>query len=104
MNLPTAKTPQFPSHASPRVWLITSTTTPIGTAIARHALSHGDSVVAGVRDIDLLRGGGGKEGQREAEFWEFWAEVRGKKEWRERCKGVELDGRCEGPFEYRCAG
>lgn len=119
------KPPQFPTHAHPRVWLITATTSPIGTAIARHALSHGDFVVAGVEDVDILslhnstpstynngNGGGeeeegdemrassGKE-ERGEEFREFWAEVMGKAAWRERCRGVGLDGRCEDPYALR---
>ncbi|KAL6719710.1 hypothetical protein ACLMJK_001631 [Lecanora helva] len=88
----TAKPPQFPTHTHPRVWLITNSTTPIGLSTARHVLAHGDSVVLGFGEGDV----GGKDGRREGrgdEFWEFWDEVRGREEWRGRCRRVGLDGR-----------
>lgn len=54
-------------------------------------------------------GDGGDEGEGEEEegrrehaeaFREFWAEVVGRREWRERCRGVGLCGRCEGFFSF----
>lgn len=43
----TASIPQFPNHAGPRVWFITSASSPIGLAVAQEILNHGDLVVAG---------------------------------------------------------
>ena len=94
MTLP-PKAPQFPTHSRPRVWLITSTTTAIGTSIARHVLGHGDSLIAGIRDLELLKRQDGYDEGGE-DFREFWAEVMSRKDWRERCRVVGLDGRCEG--------
>lgn len=38
--------PQFPNHEHPRVWFLTAADSPIGIALIRHLLEHGDSVVA----------------------------------------------------------
>ena len=98
MSLP-PRAPQFPTHPHPRVWLITSSTTAIGTSVARHALGHGDSVIAGTRNVELLkRHDGDDEGLED--FREFWAEVMGRRDWRERCRVVGLDGRCEDHSAY----
>ncbi|KAI9864623.1 MAG: hypothetical protein M1813_003112 [Trichoglossum hirsutum] len=40
--------PPFPSHAHPRVWLITSASSPLPIRLTRHVLGHGDFVAAGV--------------------------------------------------------
>ncbi len=100
--------PTFPPSSSPRVWLITSASSPIGIAVARAILDHGDSVVLGLpQPIDgvdisgslgngwtgrdpnaLLRG----EEERNAAFRAFWAEV-GATPALDRCKVVGLDGR-----------
>ncbi|KAF6241325.1 hypothetical protein HO173_000035 [Letharia columbiana] len=90
-------TPTFPPHPAPRNWLITACTSPIGIAIARQVLSHGDNVIAGLNPRHLAEGhgdGGEEEGdaQRGEEFREFWRECE-EEGWKERCKGVELDGR-----------
>ena len=46
----------------------------------------------------MKRDGGVAGGvERKEEFWEFWEEVKGRKEWEGRCKRVGLDGRCEDP-------
>ncbi|KAI9728774.1 MAG: hypothetical protein M1828_002880 [Chrysothrix sp. TS-e1954] len=42
-------TNQFPSHKHPRVWFITAATSPIGLAVTRQLIDHGDSVIAGVQ-------------------------------------------------------
>lgn len=69
-------------------------------------LSHGDNVIAGLNPRHLAEGhgdGGEEEGdaQRGEEFREFWRECE-EEGWKERCKGVELDGRCEGPLLLDC--
>lgn len=40
------KTPQFPPHNAPRVWLLTNGASPISINLARHLLAHGDYVVS----------------------------------------------------------
>ena len=46
---PSAKghNPQFSAHAEPRVWFITSASSPVGLAVAQEVLRHGDLVIAG---------------------------------------------------------
>ena len=82
--------PHFPSHTLPRVWLITAATSPVGNALTRCVLAHGDSVIAGVK----TRESADNNGEREDEPRALWDEVV-KRGWRERCKVVSLDGRCE---------
>ena len=92
--------PHFPPSPHPRTWLITSATSPIGISIARAALSHGDSVVAGIGygelepDANDGQGGGRERGE---EFREFVTEEVVREGWAERIREVGLDGRCEGP-------
>ncbi|KAF2156230.1 short chain dehydrogenase/reductase family protein-like protein [Myriangium duriaei CBS 260.36] len=43
-----SRPPKFPTHNTPRVWFLTAASSPIGVALARHLLSHGDFVIAGV--------------------------------------------------------
>jgi len=106
-------------HHKPLIWLITATTSPLGTAIARHALQAGGCVIACVDDVELLqptpptrhgkeegeyKGDGDgdwekdEDGERREAFRSFWAEVQGNERWRGRCRGVRVDGRCEGSF------
>lgn len=82
--------PHFPSHTLPRVWLITAATSPVGNALTRCVLAHGDSVIAGVKANES----GLNNGEREDDPRAFWDEVV-KQGWRERCRVVSLDGRCE---------
>ncbi len=98
--------PTFPPHPSPRTWLITACTSPIGIAVARQALAHGDNVIAGLNPRHLAEGQGERgeeegDSRRGDEFREFWRECE-KEGWKERCRGVELDGRCEGPLLLVC--
>lgn len=102
--------PTFPPHSAPRTWLITACTSPIGIAIARQALSHGDNVIAGLNPrhiADFTQGEGGEEEEEEGDtrrgdgFRDFWRECE-EEGWKERCKGLELDGRCEGPVGVDC--
>ncbi|KAI9879657.1 MAG: hypothetical protein M1830_007764 [Pleopsidium flavum] len=85
--------PRFPSHSGPRVWLITSGNSPLGIALARQVLAHGDYVVAG-----LIPGEFEKDEERFAEFREFLQDA-GQNDsvgggWKERFKVVGLDVRC----------
>lgn len=86
-NLPS---PHFPNHAIPRVWLVTAATSPVGNALTRCVLAHGDSVIAGVQ----ARGSDDNNGDREDELRAFWDEVV-EQGWQEKCRVVSLNGRCE---------
>ena len=88
----TAK-PHFPPSTSPRTWLITAATSPIGISVARSVLAHGDSVVACIRYVELDTDGE----ERGEEFGDFVAEECVWEGWAERIRAVGLDGRCEGP-------
>ena len=44
---------QLPPHPNPRVWFLTSGTSPVAIALARQLLAHGDYVAAGARVEDL---------------------------------------------------
>lgn len=90
---------QFPPSSTPRVWLITAATSPIGIAIARAALAHGDSVVAGVKDAQSGDTNGEDRGD---EFRDFYKEECAREGWKERIMGVGLDARCEGPYIIVC--
>lgn len=74
---------QFPSHIHPRVWLITAISSPIGIALARQLLTHGDCIVGGIKSKTL---------ERDDEM--FWEEI-SKGPWKNNCKIVVLDERCE---------
>ncbi|KAI9772849.1 MAG: hypothetical protein M1840_008731 [Geoglossum simile] len=47
--------PPFPPHTHPRVWLITSASSPLPTRMIRQVLGHGDFVAAGVHGHVLER-------------------------------------------------
>lgn len=85
---PTASIPQFPTHAGPRVWFITSGSSPNGLAVAQELLKHGDLVIAG---DDTRQSSPEDEPQREAllSLWTY-AESQG---WEERLRKVRLDAR-----------
>ena len=78
LNQPPIQNPplSFPLHSTPRTWLITSGTSPIGIAVARAALTHGDNVVLGVPPSLLSRHAG-------------------KRRWRKR-RQVAVDGGLDG--------
>ena len=94
-----ATTPHFPSHGQPRVWLITSASSPIGIAVARELLKHGDFLVAGVELAELSEEYDG----RGADFANFQEETVAEG-WDHRYRAVGLDERCEAfsnpPYEY----
>ena len=78
--------PQFPTHNAPRVWLITSGDSPVGTSLARQALEHGDYVVSGIIQTEFESDQG-----RSQEFKHFLAQVGHSTAWKERLKIVALD-------------
>lgn len=85
MTSPTPNPPplQFPPHSHPRVWLITAISSPVGVALARQLLNHGDYIIGGVKS---------RVSERNDET--FWEEI-GKGPWRSKCKILILDERCE---------
>ena len=85
-----ATPPQFPVHNQPRVWLITSASSPIGTAVSRELLKHGDFLIAGVKPTELL----GDNGEPGSDITHFREEVV-TEGWNDRCRVVGLDERCE---------
>lgn len=87
---------QFPSHSNPRNWFITAGASPIGLALARAVLAHGDSVILGAESADVEKGYG-RPRERAEELERFVREDVGRKGWGERCRVVGLDGRCEAP-------
>jgi len=82
------RSPHFPPHNAPRVWFLTTGTSPIAIALARQVLDHGDYIVAGVLPLEFE-----KRNERSEEFREFLEEVKGTERWRERLRVVGLDGR-----------
>lgn len=117
-NNPSKPTSHFPAHSSPRTWLLTSAACPIGIALARAVLTHGDNVILGVKAEDLgqyswkgigkaavngsLKGTSGigsrraeHLSERVEEFEKLLGEVMEEEGWEERLKVAGLDGRCE---------
>ena len=78
--------PSFPTSNSPRVWLLTSGDSSVGTSLARQLLEHGDYVVAGISQHDFEADEG-----RSHEFKHFLAEVGRTEGGKERLKVVDLD-------------
>lgn len=104
---PRPRSPRFPPHNAPRVWVLTNGTSPIKIALARQALEHGDYVLAGVppsyyereREVELAQG----DGEQQTGFQAFLEEVRGRERWRERLRVVGLDGRVMGQCQAAVA-
>ena len=42
-------TNQFAPHKHPRTWFITAATSPVGLAVTKQLIDHGDTVIAGVQ-------------------------------------------------------
>lgn len=83
----------FPAHDGPRVWVISAGSSPIGIALARQLLAHGDIVVAGVPESNLER-----EDPHGADFEAFLDELASKgSDWEERMKPVIMDIRSASP-------
>lgn len=89
--------PQFPIHSQPRSWLLTAGASPIGIALARAVLDHGDFVALGVLPSDIATDyGWGTADERAEQFGRFLKEEVGTQPaWKARCKLVHLDTRCE---------
>lgn len=88
----TVPRPRFPTHPEPRVWFLSSGASPIGIALSRQLLAHGDSVVFGTKSKEVLD----PNNLRCIDFTTFWEEeVLVKDGWKGRAKVISLDGRCE---------
>lgn len=83
----------FPTHSQPRVWLITSASSPIGIAVSRELLKHGDLLIAGIKSTELPE----ENSERGTDFASFWEDVVAEG-WKDRCRVVGLDERCEAPL------
>ena len=99
MTAPKSPHPNFPIHPVPRTWLITAATSPIGLSVACAALALGDSVIAGFKNGEM-----DVDDERGEDFREFYTQKCVREGWRERIRGVELDGRCEGPGNTEAMG
>ncbi|KAL8947501.1 MAG: hypothetical protein Q9222_006220 [Ikaeria aurantiellina] len=83
---------KFPAHSEPRVWLLTAGKSPIGIALSRQLLAHGDSVVFGTKLNDAI----GQVDDQISSFSTFWhEEVEAQEGWKSRARVIGLDGRCE---------
>ncbi|KAF2710735.1 short chain dehydrogenase/reductase family protein-like protein [Pleomassaria siparia CBS 279.74] len=85
---PRPKSPHFPPHNAPRVWFITTGTSPTAITLAKQVLDHGDYVVAGVVPVEFEK----REGPSE-DFRVFLEEVKKTERRRERLRVVGLDPR-----------
>lgn len=85
---------RFPNHSlQARVWLITAATSPIGIALIRRVLAHGELVVAGVKKEEICD----EDDKRGEVLREFWDDI-AREGWRDKVRVVGLDGRCERYF------
>ncbi|KAF4556732.1 Short chain dehydrogenase-like protein 49 [Elsinoe fawcettii] len=97
-DLKPPRVPKFPTHNAPRVWFLTSASSPIGISLSRHLLSHGDYIVAGVSPSDLSI--------PTSPFRLFLAEIASspaKESWKPRLKPVPLDVRVMGQCQSAIA-
>lgn len=89
-----AQAPNFPSHNAPRVWFLSSADSPIGVALARRVLDHGDYVVAGLPVIDHE-----EREERSLEFRMLLKEIRQEDGTKNKLRPVAYDissvGQCQ---------
>ncbi|KAG5978740.1 hypothetical protein E4U55_006009 [Claviceps digitariae] len=85
-----APPPSFPTHNSPRTWLLTSALSPLAVRLIRQLLSHGDYVIACLPPHEI------DHEQRSAEFRELVAECKSARKdregWKDRMRGIRCDG------------
>ncbi|PHH61732.1 hypothetical protein CDD81_8024 [Ophiocordyceps australis] len=81
----------FPTHNSPRTWLLTAALSPLAVRLIRRLLSHGDYVVACLPPHEI------EHDERSAEFRELIAECKSSRKdregWKDRIRGIRCDGR-----------
>ncbi|KAL8808963.1 MAG: hypothetical protein Q9200_003852 [Gallowayella weberi] len=91
---------KFPTSSKPRVWLLSSGASPIGIALSRQLLAHGDIVVFGTQFNDTSD----NVDPRSADFAAFWTEeVLVRDGWKNRARAVGLDGRSKGQCQAAVA-
>ncbi|KFA60984.1 hypothetical protein S40285_02779 [Stachybotrys chlorohalonatus IBT 40285] len=87
-------TPSFPTHNSPRTWLLTAALSPLAVRLIRPLLAHGDYVVACLPPHEI------EHPDRSAEFRELINECkssrRDREGWKDRIRGIRCDGRTMG--------
>ncbi|KAL2760862.1 hypothetical protein ACRALDRAFT_2039404 [Sodiomyces alcalophilus JCM 7366] len=84
--------PQFPTHNSPRTWLITHALSPLVVRLIRLLLAHGDYVVACLPPHEM------EDEDRSADFRDLVTECksttrRDREGWRDRLRAIRCDGR-----------
>ncbi|KAL8897670.1 MAG: hypothetical protein Q9207_007100 [Kuettlingeria erythrocarpa] len=102
MNKPasTVPRPRFPTHPEPRVWFLSAGASPIGIALSRQLLAHGDSVVFGTKSKEISD----PNNLRGIDFTTFWEEeVLVQEGWKDRAKVISLDGRNMGQCQAAVA-
>ncbi|KAH8652440.1 hypothetical protein BX600DRAFT_441315 [Xylariales sp. PMI_506] len=81
----------FPTHNSPRTWLVTSSLSPLAVRLIRKLLDHGDYVVACLPPLEL------EHEDRNAEFRELISECKSNRKdregWITRIRPIRCDGR-----------
>ncbi|PKS10675.1 hypothetical protein jhhlp_002431 [Lomentospora prolificans] len=86
--------PSFPTHNSPRTWLLTSALSPLQIRLIRLLLAHGDYVVACLPPHEV------EDELRSAEFRELVNECKSTRKdregWKDRLRGVRCDGKVMG--------
>ncbi|KAH9432577.1 hypothetical protein MCOR02_007267 [Pyricularia oryzae] len=85
----------FPTHNSPRTWLITESLSPLAIRLIRLLLAHGDYVVACLPPQEI------EDEARSAEFRDLISECKSNRKdregWKDRIRGIRCDGRAMGP-------
>ncbi|KAJ4420440.1 hypothetical protein N0V85_000610 [Neurospora sp. IMI 360204] len=84
----------FPTHNSPRTWLITSALTPLAIRLTRQLLAHGDYIVACLPPQEI------EHEDRSAEFRELINECKSNRKdregWKDRIRPIRCDSRVMG--------
>ncbi|KAM4066635.1 short chain dehydrogenase [Hirsutella rhossiliensis] len=82
--------PSFPTHNSPRTWLLTAALSPLAVRLIRCLLSHGDYVVACLPPHEI------EHDERSAEFRDLIDECKSARKdrdgWKDRIRGIRCDG------------
>ncbi|KAL8400629.1 hypothetical protein RB594_000868 [Gaeumannomyces avenae] len=93
-HLHAAPAASFPTHNSPRTWLLTQSLSPLAIRLVRLLLAHGDYVVACLPPHEV------ENEERSAEFRELINECksnrRDREGWKDRIRGIRCDGRVMG--------
>ncbi|KAL8338013.1 hypothetical protein RB601_006650 [Gaeumannomyces tritici] len=93
-HLHAAPAASFPTHNSPRTWLLTQSLSPLAIRLIRLLLAHGDYVVACLPPHEV------ENEERSAEFRELINECkssrRDREGWKDRIRGIRCDGRVMG--------